>query len=215
MDRVGLSGLQEIKNNLNSASSSSEENKWRVRMEDLSYFEERLSTAEAELHISKKVSDRQEKIVDTKDIVLFTPETDTKDVTSNALEEHSARSENFTDETPIYCEDNEVSEMSDMDDPNLSGLSLLKPDPSFGCLPRVREFAKKKRSTPWTYVTPEEPPQQTAWKYLMKRNIIGLLEVSKRGHSQFSGPIAIIQAANHVFPSTVPKMRPCRTHSHT
>lgn len=130
------------------------------------------------------------------------------------MDEHSARSENLTDETPIYCEDNEVSEMSDMDDPNLSGLSLLEPDPSLGCLPRVRGFAKKKRSTPWTYVTPEEPPQQTAWKYLMKRNIIGLLEVSKRGHSQFSGPIAIIQAANHGFPSTVPKMRPCRTHSH-
>ena len=41
-------------------------------MDDFSYIEERLSTAETELHISKEVPDRQEKIVDTKDIVLYT-----------------------------------------------------------------------------------------------------------------------------------------------
>lgn len=105
---------------------------------------------------------------------------DTEEVTSYVMEEHSARSENLRDEMLIYYQSNDDPEMSDTDDPNLSGMSLLDPDPSLGCLPR--RFAKQ-RSTTWTYVTPEEPPQQRAWNYLMRRNIIKLLEVSKRGYS--------------------------------
>lgn len=79
-------------------------------------------------------------------------------------------------------EEEQDAEISDK--PNVSGTSLLNPDSSLGRLPLgLRSF---KPSSSSSCATAEEDPGTKAWSYLLRLNIVELLEVHQLCSAAFN-----------------------------